>query len=205
MVFRRIVARRTVLAAGLAALALSACQSTPQRPAPRAIDFSNFAPIVLNAGSIDVVNAYRPSGGKHVEDRVPLPPAEAVRRWTGERLQAAGGAGRVRVTIRDAGIVEVALPKTEGIKGYFTNDQAQRYDGRIEVEVAGEVPDAGPGTASFRGTTRATVTYSTTVAENISLADREATLQDITRRMIEDLNGRLDAGIRKDLAPMVRR
>ncbi len=200
--------RRLVLAAGLAgvlaSLALAACQSTPPRPAARPIDFSNFGPIVLNAGSVDVVNAYRPVGGNHVEDRSAVPPVEAVRRWASERLQAAGGAGRVRVTIKDAGIVEVPLPRTEGLKGYFTTDQAQRYDGRLEVEVAGEVPDVAGGGA-FRGLTKATVTYSTTVAENIALADREATFLDITRRMVEDLNARLDAGIRKDLAPMVRR
>ncbi len=195
--------RRLVLAAGLAVFALSACQSTPPRPAPRPIDFSNFGPIVLNAGTIDVVNAYRPSGAAHVEDRSAVPPAEAVRRWASERLQAAGGSGRVRVTIKDASIVEVALPRTQGVKGYFTTDQAQRYDGRIEVEIAGEAQDSGGGV--FRGATKATVTYSTTVAENIALADREATFLDITRRLVEDLNARLDAGIRKDLAPMVRR
>ena len=193
--------RRFVLAAGFAALALSACQSTPQRPAPRPIDFSNYGPIVLNAGSIDVVDAYRPNGGVHVEQRSAVPPAQAVRLWASERLQAAGGPGRVRVTIRDASIVETQLQKTGGVKGYFTNDQAQRYDGRIEVEIGGEVP----GETTFRGTTKATVTYSTTVPENISLADREATFVEITRRMMDDLNARLDAGIRKDLAPMVRR
>ncbi|WP_448206064.1 hypothetical protein [Azospirillum sp. sgz302134] len=193
--------RRFVLAAGFAALALSACQSTPPRPAPRPIDFSNFGPIVLNAGSIDVVDAHRPSGGTHVEQRAAVPPAEAVRRWASERLQAGGGPGRVRVTIRDASIIETQLAKTGGVKGYFTNDQAQRYDGRIEVEVSGEVP----GETSFRGMTKATVTHSTTVPENISLADREATFQEITRRMMDDLNARLDAGIRKDLGAMVRR
>ncbi|MBP2232641.1 hypothetical protein J2847_005972 [Azospirillum agricola] len=195
--------RRLVLAAGLAVLALSACQSTPPRPAPRPIDFSNFGPIVLNAGRVDVVNAYRPLGGNHVEDRSAVPPAEAVRRWAAERLQAAGGPGRVSVVIKDAGIVEVPLPRTQGVKGYFTTDQAQRYDGRLEVEVSGEAPDATG--AVFRGMTKATVTYSTTVPENIALADREATFLDITRRMVEDLNARLDAGIRRDLAPMVRR
>ncbi|WP_246024176.1 hypothetical protein [Azospirillum ramasamyi] len=184
-------------------LLLAACQSTPPRPAPRPIDFSNFGPIVLNAGSIDVVDAYRPMGAKHVEGRSAVPPGEAVRRWAAERLQAAGGQGRVRVTIRDASIVEVQLPTRKGISGYFTNDQAQRYDGRIEVEITGEVPDTGNG--GFRGVTRSTVTHSTTVPENISLADREATFLEITRRMMDDLNARLDAGIRKDLAPMVRR
>ncbi|WP_298368451.1 hypothetical protein [Azospirillum sp.] len=196
--------RRFFLAvAAVAVLGLSACQSAPPRPAPRPIDFSNFGPIILSAGGVDVVNGYRPGGGKHVEDRSAVPPVEAVRRWASERLQAAGGAGRVRVTIKDASIIEVALPKTEGVKGYFTTDQAQRYDGRIEVEVSGDMPDNSAG--AFRGMTKAIVTYSTTVPENIALADREAIFLDITRRLVEDLNARLDSGIRKDLAPMIRR
>lgn len=193
--------RRLLLATGLAVFALTACQSAPPRPAPRAVDFSAYGPILLSAGGIDVIDAYRPIGGNHVEQRSPVPPAEAVHRWAASRLQTTGGPGRVRVTIKDASIIEVPLPKTAGVRGYFTNDQAQRYDGRLEVEVAGEIP----GEAFFRGTTQATVTYSTTVPENISLADREATFQDITNRLIEGLNARLDAGIRKDLAPMVRR
>ncbi len=193
--------RRLVLAAGLAALALSACQSTPPRPATRPADFSSFGPIVLNAGSVDVVEGVRAAGGNNVEQRSPVTPAEAVRRWASERLQAAGGPGRVRVIIRDASIIEVPLPKTGGVQGYFTNQQAQRYDGRLDVEITGEIP----GEAFFRGRTQATETYSITVPENISLADREATFLQITNRLIQGLNARLDAGIRKDLAPMVRR
>jgi len=195
--------RRSLLLTATAALALAACQSTPPRVSTQPIGFTQFGPIVLNAAAIDVVDSHRPGGGKHVEQSSPTPPAEAVRRWAAERLQAGGRQGAVRVTIRDASIIETQLATTQGVKGYFTNDQAQRYDGRIDVEITGEAPIAGGG--SFRGVTKATVTGSATVAENVSLADREATLQDLTRRMADQLNARLDAGIRKDLAPMVVR
>ncbi|HYH18427.1 MAG TPA: hypothetical protein VD995_07385 [Azospirillum sp.] len=198
--------RRSFLltAAAAVSLALAACQSTPPRVSTQPIGFTQFGPIVLNAAAIDVVDNHRPSGGgKHIEQTAPTPPAEAVRRWAAERLQAGGRQGAVRVTVRDASIIETQLPTTQGVKGYFTNDQAQRYDGRLDVEIAGEAPIAGGG--SFRGVTKATVTASATVAENVSLADREATLQELTRRMADQLNARLDAGIRKDLAPMVVR
>ncbi|HEY0834723.1 MAG TPA: LPS assembly lipoprotein LptE [Azospirillum sp.] len=199
--------RRSFLLTATAAvsLALAACQSTPPRVSTQPIGFTQFGPIVLNAAAIDVVDNHRPmgGGGKHVEQSAPTPPAEAVRRWTAERLQTNGRPGRVRVTIRDAAIIETQLPKTGGVQGYFTNDQAQRYDGRLEVEVSGE--SSSPDGSSFRGVTKSTVTASATVAENVSLADREATLQELTRRMADQLNARLDAGIRKDLAPMVVR
>lgn len=192
---------RPVLLAALAALFLSACQSTPPRPPARPVSFAAFAPIVLNAAAIDVVDARRAGGASAMDGRIPVPPAEAVRRWAAERLQAGGRQGRVRVVIKDATITETQLPRTGGVQGFFTNQQAQRYDGRIEVEVTGEVP----GETAFRGFTRAAVTQSTTVPENITLADRESALQEMTRRMAEDLNARLDAGIRKDLAAMVIR
>jgi hypothetical protein len=192
---------RRLLAAGLAALVLSACQTSAPRPAVQPVDFSSYGPILLSAGAIDVVDSFRALGGNHVEGRSPFPPAEAVRRWAATRLQAAGGPGRVRVIIKDASIVEVALPRTGGVQGYFTNDQAQRYDGRLEVEITGEIP----GEAFFRGRTQAVESYSVSVPENISLADREATFLEISNRLIQGLNARLDAGIRKDLAPMVRR
>lgn len=192
---------RPVLLAAVAALVLTACQSAPPRPPVRPVNFANFAPIVLNVATVDVVDQRRAGGAASVDGRIPVSPAEAVRRWAAERLQAGGRQGRVRVVIKDATVVETQLPRTGGVQGFFTTQQAQRYDGRIEVEVTGEVP----GDTAFRGFTRAAVTNSTTVPENITLADREATLQEMTRSMAEDLNARLDAGIRKDLAGIVMR
>lgn len=185
-----------------AAMVLAACESTPPLSAPRPIDFSQRGAIVLNAATVGFVDATRPSGAVHVESRAPTPPLEAVRQWTAQRLQAAGQSGTVRVIVKDASIVEVPLPRTGGITGYFTRDQAQRYEGRLEVEVHGEQPGA---TGIFRAFTQAVATQSTTVPENISLAAREAALQELTRRMAEDIDARLDAGIRRDLAPMVVR
>lgn len=197
------VDRRSLLAGACALVALTACQSAPPKPPAQPVSFAAFAPIVLDAAVVGVIDARRPAapGVVVVDDRVPTPPVEAVRLWAAQRLQSAGPAGRVQVTIRDAIITEVPLPRQGGVTGYFTNQQAQRYDGRMEVEVTGE----RPGATAFRGTTRAVVTASTTVPETISLADRERTLQDLIRRMADDLNARLDAGIRRDLGPMVLR
>lgn len=195
--------RRSLVLAAAACAALAACQSAPVRPAARAVDFSAFGPIVLNAAKIDVVDASRPAGGAvHVAQRATTPPAEAMRRWAAERLQAAGRTGSVRVTVRDASIVEVPLQTTGGVKGYFTNEQSHRYDGRLEVEITGEAPVSG---GSFRGTTKAAATASATVAENATLNDRNATISEVSRRLAEEINARLDAGIRKDLTPMVLR
>ncbi len=197
------LSRRTLLLAAM--VALSACQNAPIRPAPPPVGFTSFGPIVVNAAKIDFIDASRPAGGGvHAEQRAATPPVEAMRRWTSERLQPVGRAGVVRVTVRDASIIETPLQKTtSGLRGYFTNDQALRYEGRLEVEVSGEAPTADGG--SFRGSTKATATHSSTVAENASLQDREATISALSRSLAEEINARLDAGIRKNLATMVTR
>lgn len=191
--------RRSVLLCAAAAALMSACQSTQPPVSARPVDFSAFAPITLKVATIDVVDAFRTPAGQAAS---PVSPADAVHMWAQQRLRAAGTAGQARVTVKDASLIAVPLEKaTSGVKGYFTNDQTMRYDGRIDVEITAELP----GATSHRGATKATVTRSTTVAENISLANREATLQELVARMMDDLNARLDAGIRKDLAPMVAR
>lgn len=193
-------ARRAAAFSGAAILLLAACQSAPPRPAAAPIGFAQFAPIVLDVAAVRVVDARRVPANA-ADGRIPTPPMEAVRRWAADRLRAGGRAGTATVTVRDASVTETQLPRTGGVRGLFTNDQAQRYDGRIDVEVTAE----RPGESSIRAFTRATVTQSATVPEDIALADREATLQALTRRMAEDLNARLDAGIRSDLAALVLR
>lgn len=187
------VLRRSVLGAMMVA-ALAACSTSQPPVTARPVDFSSYAPILLSVASVNVVDAARIPAGQAA---APVSPSQAVQLWAQQRLRAAGTGGSARVTIKDASLVAVPLQKaTGGIKGYFTNDQAMRYDGRIEVEISAEVS----GAATHRGSTKAFVTRSTTTAENITPANRDATLQELVSRMMDDLNARLDGGIRKDLS-----
>lgn len=195
---RRALARALVLGA-VAAAALSACSTSQPPVSARPVDFSNHAPIMLSVASVDVVDASRVPAG---QASAPVPPSQAVQMWAQQRLRAAGTNGSARVTIRDASLIAVPLEKaTSGVRGYFTNDQTMRYDGRIEVEISAEVS----GAATHRGSTKAFVTRSVTTAENITPANRDATLQELVSRMMDELNARLDGGIRKDLSFAVLR
>lgn len=192
--------RRRFLAAAAVAGLLGGCQTAPPAPRVEAANFAAFAPIVLDVARVDVVdNSRRPAGS--VDATIAVPPAEGARRWAQARLQAAGRDGFARVTIREASIVETALPKTGGVKGVFTNDQTTRYDARIVVDVAAEKPSAD----GLRGSTQANASRFITLPENTSLAGREAALQNLSNRLLEDLNARLDAGVRRDLGRLVTR
>lgn len=192
--------RRRFLAAAAAVGLLSACQTAPPAPKVDAANFAAFAPIMLDVARVDVVdNARRPAGS--VDASIAVPPAEGARRWAQARLQAAGRDGFVRLTIREAAIVESQLPKTGGVKGMLTNEQTTRYDARIAVEITAEKPSAN----GLRASTQANASRFITLPENTSLAGREAALQNLSNRLLEDLNARLDAGVRRDLGRLVTR
>ena len=110
---------------------LAGCATQPPAKSPP-LSFAQRGVIALDAANIEVVDQTRsPRAKPHIEQMLPTPPAQAVRQWAAERLRAVGRGGTVQVVIRDASIVESELPRDEGVKSLFTNQQAQKYEGRI--------------------------------------------------------------------------
>lgn len=194
--------RNLALLAALFPLAgLGGCATPPPVPAVERIDFSAYAPIVLAAGRVDVVDRSSRIGGA-LDVTLALPPADGVRRWAAARVRTNGSDGAVTVTIKDASVVKTELAKKKsGVEGMFTAEQTSRYDARAVVEVTAVKPSAG----DLRVTTTATVSRFVTVPENASLAGREATVQNLVNHLLEDLNVRLDRSIRQDMAQVVVR
>lgn len=192
------------IAAALAIpFALAACQQRPASPAPPRLPdltYGHYGPLTFDVARVDVVAHPPASPGTHIEGLAPTPPEEAIRRWVSDRIRATGSTGSLRVTIRDASLTETPLQTTQGVKGYFTNDQAKRYDGRIEVELEADYP---PG--RFRGTTGAIATRSVTVAEDATLYERDHTLLKLVEDMMTDINYRLETGALSNLGPAMGR
>ncbi|MEJ0072464.1 MAG: hypothetical protein WDO24_31495 [Pseudomonadota bacterium] len=85
---------------------------------------------------IEVVREYAPPlRAPNVDHEFPVPPMRMAEQWAQDRLTAAGGPGELRYVIKRASVVETSLPRTTGIRGAFTNDQTQRYDAVVEVEI----------------------------------------------------------------------
>ena len=191
--------RMPVLAAlAMVGLALGGCAS--QVPVkPPAVSFGDHSPIALDVAVIDIVEQYRPPMAKpNVEHIAPNPPGQAVRRWAAERLRAAGSSGSAQVIIMDASIVESQLAREQGITAFFTTQQSQRYDGRVEVKIVCRSPSGQTGYA------QAMASRSSTVPEDISLAGREETWDKLVRGMMEDLDNRLTHAVQDGLGPMLR-
>jgi hypothetical protein len=192
---------RPAVLAIAATLALGACTSAPPRPQARQISFANLAPISFDVARIEVVQQYQPPQvPPNVEHLTPVQPTDAIRRWANERVRAMGSNGTMRVIIKDASITETHLKPTTGVRGTFTTDQSERYDGRLSVDLVVEVPSR-----QFQGYTGATVSRTISVPENVSLQGREDAWHSLVERMMADLNAKLEEGIDGNLSAVTLR
>ncbi|MBO6782500.1 MAG: hypothetical protein JJ899_04390 [Alphaproteobacteria bacterium] len=190
---------RRGLLTGMSAVALAACTNPPPSPRFPQLTFTHVPAFRLDAATLDIADAYRPAAGaRDVAQGMPIPPAVAAQRWARDRLQPVGTAGRILFTVTDASVVEVPLQRTSGLRGVVTDDQSERYDGRLAARI--EISD-GRGR---RGEVSAEATRSRTIAEKSTLNERDKIWFEITEALIQDLDKELDTAIRRFLQPFLR-
>lgn len=183
----------------VAALMVAACQP-PDRPRYPDISFDHLPPIELKVANIDVKTPYQePVDPPHVGEQFPVSPSRAARRWADDRLRATGQSGTATVTIVESSATETELKRTEGLKGVFTKDQAQSYEIVIEVKV-----EAVDGDGLNRRSASARVTRKTSVAEDVSMNEREETWYKLTKEAMEQFNAALEGQIRKAMDSFVK-
>jgi hypothetical protein len=196
----RVFARNRFAALLFGALACTAlptgCTPTPP-PSPRFADitFQQFPKFTFAVGRIEIVRDYVPPlRAPNVDHQFPVPPIQMAEQWARDRLVAAGGTDELRYVIKRASVVESQLPKTTGIRGAFTKDQAQRYDGVVEVEI--EIRSE----RGYRdGVAAARFDANQTVGEDISLANRERVWFRLTEELGKGLNQELERSIQSGL------
>jgi hypothetical protein len=165
---------------------------SPPRPAFPDIRFTAKPPLRIDAAGVDIVRVFRPSlQAPQVEHLFPVTPERAMENWALDRLQPVGTSRRVRVRIIDASVKEIELPRTSGVRGAFTTDQAQRYDANAEmtVDLMGErgFPERSVSAKASR---------SRSVPENITPNDREQVWYELTEALMADLDAELERQIR---------
>jgi hypothetical protein len=182
---------RSLLSLAAAAVLLAACQSGPGRPVYPELSYAHLAPIPLNVADIQVERVYASPGTKpNVEQLFPVRPADAAERWARDRLRAVGAEGVAVVKILNASVVEVPLPRTSGLRGALTTDQSERYDGVLEVEI--DVSSRSRGTSAM---VKSRAQRSRSVAEDVTLNEREKVWFEMTEALMNDLNASLERQI----------
>jgi len=180
----------------LAALLLPTGVTLAQQPG---FSFADSPPIALDVARIEVEVAYvPPMQDPHVDHVLAVTPTDAVRLWAQSRLKAVGSEGTATVIVRQASVVEKPLERTGGVRGWFTQDQSERYDGTLQVEVVAQHPGRG-----FQASASAAVSSSTSVAEDVTLAEREKTMLSLVQAMARELDSRMVPAIRNYFGPLI--
>lgn len=191
---------RWLIVAMLAAL-VAGCATEPPPDRFAELRYTHLPRIDLAVANVEVMESYRaPARAPNVEHQFPTPPGTAAARWARDRLHAAGGANLVRVSILDASVIEVPLKRSQGLRGLVTTDQSERYDGTLHIRVEMLAPD---GRRLAMVESRAT--RSRSVAENITLAERERVWFRLTEDMMNDINTSLESQIRQHFANWLAR
>lgn len=188
------------LFAGLALALLAGCEtSVPSNTFPD-LRYNHLPPIRLDAVRVEVIEQYKSSGKKpYVEHEFPRRPAAIAARWGTDRLQAVGTRNVVRMTILEGSVVEVPLARTRGVKGVFTTDQSEKYEGNLSVRIEIIGPDGRP-----LANVASQAKRSRTVPEDITLADREKAWFRMTEAMMNDLNLSLERQIKRHFSAWAR-
>lgn len=190
------------VAGWLAVVVLLGISTGHAAPAPSFADirFTNERPMRFDAASVELVKDFKPTfRSPEVEHLFPVPPELAVENWVHDRLVAAGSGRRVVVHLVDASVREIDLPKTPGLRGLFTTDQAQRYDGTIAVRIDLIDEHGVPEGSIMERRTR-----SQTVPEGITANQRDQTWYEMTRAMMADLDRQLERRIRENFTSVVQ-
>ncbi len=168
----------------LFAFGLTGC-TVPTDDKPRAnYAYKAYPPTILGVSTIQVVQEYvMPSREPNVEHLLTQPLPDAVAEWARARFQAGGADGNLIITIKEASIIGQDLPMTNGVKGWFTIDQSQRYQGKILVEFRLD----GTATGSS-GSGSVVVNRGQTVPENTSINGRDVIWTRSQEAMMADLD-----------------
>jgi hypothetical protein len=184
----------------VAALAATACQNTkpPMQKLPE-ISFANQRPFQLDVGQLEIVSEYAsPARSPNIEHQMPVSPEAAIQRWAQDRLRPMGRNGLARVVIKDAKVIEVPLAIDKGLTGSFKKEQESRYDAVLEVAV--QILDARQ---MVIGETMARASRSKTVAEGLTINERDRILYDISEGLAKDIDEQMSQLIRNYLGRWV--
>lgn len=183
--------------AGLATLALAACETPVTVQRFPEMTFAHYPALGLNASRVDIVSNVQPTlQAVQVGSQFPVPPEKAMRRWAQDRLVAKGVTDNVaRFTIVDATVTETPLAVEGGVSGAFKKQQAVRYQATVAAMI--EIVD-GQGFRHAFASSR--VGRSQTLREDASLNERDRLRYDLIEALMKDFNNEMEQDIRSHVS-----
>ncbi len=192
-----------VIALITAIFSLTACQSPPEKQFPLST-WEHQDIIVFNLGALEIDTKATPKiDPPYVGYLFPLSPLDAARNWGNQRLAVNGDNNLLRYTILEATAIETALEVDQSLEKYFTDEQSERYDVRIVVELSIINEKKINQEHGILARVRAHANQSRTVPQGIKLAEREQIWFEMVETAMNTLNSHLEKEIRSKLAKYV--
>jgi hypothetical protein len=186
--------RSVAHAALLGLLLLVGCETVATRPSFPDIRFTNEPRLRVDVAAVDLQNAFHASfHAPNVEHLFPIPPEHAMQNWAEDRIEATGTMRRLRVRIIDASVTESELPRTKGLTGAFTTDQAQRYDAKAAMSLD-ILDDRGFSERNIE----ASVSLTRSVPEGLTPNQRDETWYAMTKDLMAALDQQLEQRMREN-------
>jgi len=182
---------KKILALAAIAMLSTACSTAPLEQPLEPIRFTQ-PPMRVSVAQVRIENL-TPALPNAVDAQMPTPPAAAITQWVNDRLVAGGSSGYMVVTIQNASMLEQKLPKTEGMKGFFTDDQDAKYAGSMVVDFRlfdgiSTTPVAQASVNVARGRS---------INEKATLAERERFYHQLVADMMQAFNGEAETQLRR--------
>jgi hypothetical protein len=176
-------------------------QSAPGAPTQATvISFADATSLSTDATSMSLHVESRPAREyPHVMYRAPFTYEQATRAWAERHFSLSGNSvNSLRVTLRDGDITEKLLPRTRGIKGLFTKDQAAEYEAHLDIEVAIVDPNG-----KVLVSTDSKAWHTRTVPEGTTEEQKRGIWADMMKTTFDNLDAELQPRIRTALAGYV--
>ncbi len=187
------------LAAMAFALTLGACADKPTVQRLPELSFTNEPAINLDVAQMEIVSDFQPTGQPpHYEHLMPVSPEAAAIRWAKDRLHPVGRTGYARVVIKDAKVIKTDLRTDKSLGGMFKDEQAERYQATLEVTV--QIQDERH---MVLGDVTARATRLRSLAEDVTVNERERAMYDISDSMSHDIDRQMDGLIHTYLSRWV--
>jgi len=168
---------------------LDACADTPPPPAPRQYVLPPKINLDVQNLSLTDRTVIQPPSSPYNSNNFQPTITQAIRQWAKDRLQAVGADGQALVIIKDASLMQQAIPFQSD---WFTRQQASKYVAHAAVDVESRGHD-GYAIAS------AEATRFVTLPENPTSEERQKAYFDVLNGLMRDLGQNLEASIQEHM------
>ncbi|NBX67133.1 MAG: hypothetical protein EBQ96_09075 [Proteobacteria bacterium] len=186
-------------AALVAVVPLAACTTTTATTPPQQPDlgFTQMQPLVLNVGSVKVLDQSTSPNARYFEGRVA--PAAALSRYAKARLQASGGEGTLNFIIQQATLTTSEAQGTGDWTDSFRISNPMEYTITMRVGL-----DLNGRTTQPNVKSAYTLERKKQLPAGVSLAERDRELNILLADMVKSMDIAVERGLEDNMRIIVR-